>query len=75
MTGEEDWRRVLRFCRERFGPPGIFVSNAFASTTCTIEDETRTGWDRTLAVTLTGAFLGMRAGFRQCVSGAVGPSS
>ncbi len=61
VTDEDDWRRVLESCNERFGPPGILVSNAFASTTCTIEDETRAGWDWTLAVTLTGAFLGMRA--------------
>jgi NAD(P)-dependent dehydrogenase (short-subunit alcohol dehydrogenase family) len=61
VTSESDWLRVIATCNERFGRPGIFVSNAFASTTCTIEDETREGWERTLAVTLTGAFLGMRA--------------
>jgi NAD(P)-dependent dehydrogenase (short-subunit alcohol dehydrogenase family) len=61
VTSEGDWERVVHECRAQFGPPDILVSNAFASTMCTIEDETRAGWDQTIAVTLTGAFLGMRA--------------
>jgi 3alpha(or 20beta)-hydroxysteroid dehydrogenase len=61
VTSEEDWSTVVRVCRETFGAPGIFVSNAFASTTCTIEQESRRGWDDTIAVSLTGPFLGMRS--------------
>jgi 3alpha(or 20beta)-hydroxysteroid dehydrogenase len=61
VADEADWRTVIEACVSTFGPPDILVANAFASSTAQIEDETRLAWDRTLAVSLTGAFLGMRA--------------
>jgi NAD(P)-dependent dehydrogenase (short-subunit alcohol dehydrogenase family) len=61
VTSEDDWERAMRVCRESFGVPDVFVANAYAATMGTITEETRAGWDGTLAVSLTGAFLGMRA--------------
>ncbi|MDH3753229.1 MAG: SDR family oxidoreductase [Acidimicrobiia bacterium] len=61
---------------EALGPVSILVNNAGVFPIASIEDTTRSEWDRTLAINLTGAFLcsqrvlpGMRAaGYGRIVS-------
>jgi NAD(P)-dependent dehydrogenase (short-subunit alcohol dehydrogenase family) len=60
VTSPDDWSHVIQTC-ERLGGPDVLVNNAFVTTLGGIEDETLEGWQRTLDVTLTGAFLAMHA--------------
>lgn len=61
VTDEESWARAVATAEAELGPVDVLVNNAFSMTLHEIEHETLEGWERTLAVTLTGPFLGMRA--------------
>ncbi len=60
VADEQDWARVID-AAHAYGPVDILVSNAYASDVRAAHETTRASWDRQLAVTLTGAFLGVRA--------------
>ena len=61
VSDEDAWAEVVRGTRERFGPVGVLVSNAYAVEIAPAGATSRASWDRQLAVSLTGAFLGVRA--------------
>jgi NAD(P)-dependent dehydrogenase (short-subunit alcohol dehydrogenase family) len=61
VSDEDAWAEVARATRERFGPVGVLVSNAYAAEIAPADATSRASWDRQLAVSLTGAFLGVRA--------------
>jgi NAD(P)-dependent dehydrogenase (short-subunit alcohol dehydrogenase family) len=61
VSDEDAWAEVVRDTRERFGPIGVLVSNAYAVEIAPAGATSRASWDRQLAVSLTGAFLGVRA--------------
>lgn len=61
VADEAAWTEAVRAGRERFGPVGVLVSNAYAVQVAPADGTTRESWDRQLAVCLTGAFLGVRA--------------
>nr|WP_296071059.1 SDR family oxidoreductase [uncultured Actinoplanes sp.] len=60
-SGEDDWARVAATAREHFGPVGVLVSNAYAVEVAPAGETSLASWDRQIAVTLTGTFLGVRA--------------
>ncbi len=57
---EQDWARVVA-AAHAFGPVNVLVSNAYASEIAAAHETSLASWDRQLAVSLTGAFLGFRA--------------
>jgi glucose 1-dehydrogenase len=61
VSDEDAWTEVVRATRGRFGPVGVLVSNAYAAEIAPADATSRDSWDRQLAVSLTGAFLGVRA--------------
>ena len=61
VADEDDWLSVARTAKERFGPVGVLVSNAYAVEVAPADKTSRASWDHQLAVSLTGAFLGVRA--------------
>jgi NAD(P)-dependent dehydrogenase (short-subunit alcohol dehydrogenase family) len=61
VADEEAWAAVVRAAEDRFGPVGVLVSNAYAVEIAPADATSRASWDRQLAVSLTGAFLGVRA--------------
>jgi NAD(P)-dependent dehydrogenase (short-subunit alcohol dehydrogenase family) len=60
-SDEADWAAAAAAVRERFGPVGVLVSNAYAVEIAPADATTRASWDHQLAVSLTGTFLGVRA--------------
>jgi NAD(P)-dependent dehydrogenase (short-subunit alcohol dehydrogenase family) len=61
VADEDAWAGAARLAREKFGPVGILVSNAYTVEVAPADATSRASWDRQLAVCLTGAFLGVRA--------------
>jgi NAD(P)-dependent dehydrogenase (short-subunit alcohol dehydrogenase family) len=61
VSDEDAWTEVVRTARERYGPVGVLVSNAYTVEVAPADATSRVSWDRQLAVSLTGAFLGIRA--------------
>lgn len=61
VADEDAWNRVLRAAHELRGPVGVLVSNAYAAEIAPADATSRDSWDRQIAVSLTGAFLGVRA--------------
>jgi NAD(P)-dependent dehydrogenase (short-subunit alcohol dehydrogenase family) len=61
VADEDDWVSVARTAKERFGPVGVLVSNAYAAEVAPADKTSRASWDHQLAVSLTGSFLGVRA--------------
>lgn len=61
VADEDAWTRAARLAREKFGPVGVLVSNAYTVEVAPADATSRASWDRQLAVSLTGAFLGVRA--------------
>jgi glucose 1-dehydrogenase len=61
VSEEAAWAEVARVARERFGPVSALVSNAVAVEVRPAGRMTRASWDHQLAVSLTGAFLGVKA--------------
>ncbi|WP_035857659.1 SDR family NAD(P)-dependent oxidoreductase [Cryptosporangium arvum] len=57
VSDEEAWTRLA----ERFGPVDVLVSNAYVVELAPAHETSLASWDRQLAVSLTGTFLGVRA--------------
>jgi 3alpha(or 20beta)-hydroxysteroid dehydrogenase len=61
VTDEDAWISAVQAAEERFGPVSVLVNNAGAQhAAALIEDTSREVWDRTMAVNLTGQFLGIK---------------
>ena len=60
-ASEADWERVATTARDRFGPVGVFVSNAYTVEVAPAGETSLSSWERQIAVSLTGAFLGVKA--------------
>ncbi|MFD9701091.1 SDR family NAD(P)-dependent oxidoreductase [Lentzea sp. NPDC059081] len=61
VTEEQEWVSAVQAAEERFGPVSVLVNNAGAQhAPALVEDTSREVWDRTLAVNLTGQFLGIK---------------
>jgi NAD(P)-dependent dehydrogenase (short-subunit alcohol dehydrogenase family) len=61
VSSESDWSAVAGTARDAFGPVGVFVSNAYTVEVAPADETSLASWDRQLAVTLTGTFLGVKA--------------
>lgn len=61
VTDVEQWREAVGRTVETFGSLNVLVNNAGITTFGRIGEYTREDWDLTLAIDLTGAFLGMTA--------------
>lgn len=62
VTSETDWADAVAAAEERFGPISILVNNAgIQNPAAVIEDTELDTWERTLAVNVTGQFLGIKA--------------
>jgi NAD(P)-dependent dehydrogenase (short-subunit alcohol dehydrogenase family) len=61
VSSEADWATVATTARDEFGPVGVFVSNAYTVDVAPAGETSLASWDRQLAVTLTGTFLGVKA--------------
>ena len=59
VTNDDDWKRATAIATELGGADAL-VNNAGISERVGILDTDREGWDRVLAVNLTGCMLGMR---------------
>jgi NAD(P)-dependent dehydrogenase (short-subunit alcohol dehydrogenase family) len=58
---EDDWAVVAATAREYFGPVGVLVSNAYTVEVAPAGETSLASWERQIAVTLTGTFLGVKA--------------
>jgi NAD(P)-dependent dehydrogenase (short-subunit alcohol dehydrogenase family) len=47
--------------RDNFGPAGVLVSNAYTVEVAPADQTTLASWERQIAVSLTGTFLGVKA--------------
>jgi NAD(P)-dependent dehydrogenase (short-subunit alcohol dehydrogenase family) len=61
VADESAWGEAVRVARDRFGPIGVLVSNAYTVDVAPADATSRASWDRQLAVCLTASFLGVRA--------------
>jgi len=61
VADEDAWTSVVRAAHELRGPIGVLVSNAYLTEIAPADATSRDSWDRQIAVSLTGAFLGVRA--------------
>ncbi len=61
VRDEGQWRQIVSDLTARNGPIEALVNNAGLSNGTDLLEETLAGWNETLAVNLTGAFLGLRA--------------
>ena len=61
VTSEEAWNAAVATTVERFGGLHLLVNNAGIGDGRAIEDTTIEVWDKTIAVTQTSVFLGLKA--------------
>jgi NAD(P)-dependent dehydrogenase (short-subunit alcohol dehydrogenase family) len=62
VADEQGWEQALAATKSAFGSTPVVLANvAGIAPTAALAEETLESWTRTLAVNLTGAFLGMRA--------------
>jgi NAD(P)-dependent dehydrogenase (short-subunit alcohol dehydrogenase family) len=61
VSAPEDWSACISLIEEKAGRLDILVNNAGIAAGGTLETETLEGFNRTLAVNLTGVFLGCQA--------------
>ncbi|MDA8049357.1 MAG: glucose 1-dehydrogenase [Rhodospirillales bacterium] len=61
VTRADDWAKTVAASADRFGPPTLLVNNAGIPARSGIEEATEQEWDRTIAVDVTGTWLGMKA--------------
>jgi NAD(P)-dependent dehydrogenase (short-subunit alcohol dehydrogenase family) len=60
-ASEDDWAHVATTAREEFGPVGVLVSNAYTVDVAPADRTSLASWERQIAVSLTGTFLGVKA--------------
>lgn len=60
VTSEEEWNAVVADAERELGPITVLVNNAGIGTFADVEEETREGWDRLIAINQTGVWLGMK---------------
>lgn len=61
VTKFDQWQQAVKIAEERFGALNVLVNNAGIFNTGTLADYALEDWDRTIAINLTGSFLGMKA--------------
>ncbi|MGE5177091.1 MAG: glucose 1-dehydrogenase [Hyphomicrobiales bacterium] len=61
VSSEAAWAAAVEDAARRFGGLHVLVNNAAIARDEDVETETLEGWNRLLAIDLTGAWLGMRA--------------
>ncbi|MFG3151640.1 SDR family NAD(P)-dependent oxidoreductase [Streptomyces sp. NPDC048219] len=61
VSDEESWAAASDAVRSTYGPVSALVSNAYTVRVAPAHDTTLDQWNQQLGVTLTGAFLGIRA--------------
>ena len=61
VTLEEDWERAVERAKEEFGALDILVNNAGVGDLAVIEETSKEQYDRTIAITQTSVFYGMKA--------------
>ncbi|MEB4616417.1 glucose 1-dehydrogenase [Leucobacter sp. M11] len=61
VTDAEQWRAAVEATVSRFGGLNVLLNNAGIFHAGSIAETTREQWDRTLAINLTAAFLGLQA--------------
>ncbi|MFI8946036.1 SDR family NAD(P)-dependent oxidoreductase [Streptomyces sp. NPDC053750] len=61
VADESSWARTAQAARQTFGPIQALVSNAYTVRVAAAHETSVEQWNRQLAVTLSGSFLGMRA--------------
>jgi NAD(P)-dependent dehydrogenase (short-subunit alcohol dehydrogenase family) len=61
VTDEENWNAAVAATLEKFGALNILVNNAGIGDALPIEQTTIENWNKTIAVTQTSVFLGMKA--------------
>lgn len=60
-SDEAAWAHVATTARDAFGPVGVLVSNAYTVEVLPAAQTSLESWNRQIAVTLTGTFLGVKA--------------
>ena len=60
VTDEAQWKKLVEDIVREFGHLDILVSNAGIGTFEDVEQETRAGWDKVIAVNQLGVWLGMK---------------
>jgi glucose 1-dehydrogenase len=60
-SSEDDWARLATTVRDELGPVGVLVSNAYTVEVAPADQTTLASWERQIAVSLTGTFLGVKA--------------
>ena len=60
VTDEAAWERLVDDIMREFGHLDILVNNAGIGTMEDVEQETRAGWDRVIAINQMGVWLGMK---------------
>lgn len=61
VTDPDAWSAAVEFCVATYGGLDILVNNAGIANRAPIQDFPLDVWHRTIAINLTGTFLGMRA--------------
>jgi NAD(P)-dependent dehydrogenase (short-subunit alcohol dehydrogenase family) len=60
VTDEGAWKRLVDDIRAEFGHLDVLVNNAGIGTFEDVEQETRAGWDKVIAINQMGVWLGMK---------------
>jgi NAD(P)-dependent dehydrogenase (short-subunit alcohol dehydrogenase family) len=60
VTDEAQWKKLVEDIVREFGHLDILVNNAGIGTLEDVEQETRAGWDKVIAVNQMGVWLGMK---------------